>query len=189
MESYFNSNPNVHLDNYQGVLRLMPALNFTCNTAITSIRIGAQKVAGYDTPRIQIWRLDGNALVNTVHLSDVVATEHPGVYEHTLNEPISVQERDVVSVYEPRFSVLKLYNEVNAGIYPSNLFIDGTLSQPLPGDRDHPLLNIETSMISSIQYCVHVCPVHYTICCILSERHVNIMLALNALGVLCLTKY
>ena len=148
VESYFNTNPNVHLENYQGVLRLMPALNFTCNTNITSILVGAKKVLGFGRPRVQIWRQGGTVLVNTVRLRTVAATEHPSVYERTLSEPIAVQEKDVVAVYEPLNSALKLYNEVNAGIYPSNVFFfDSIPPQPLPENDDHPLLTIKTSML------------------------------------------
>lgn len=146
MESYFNSNPNVHLENYQGVLRLMPALNFTCNTNITSIRVGGRRQFGYGTPTVQIRRQDATVLVNTVRLRNVTTTEHPGVYEKILTEPIAVQARDIVSVYEPLNAALKLYNEVDAGIYPHNVFIDSILPQPLTGHNDYPLLTIETSM-------------------------------------------
>jgi len=47
--STMRTNPNVNLVNYRGYHRLLPALNFTCNTTITSISVGARSSSSNNT--------------------------------------------------------------------------------------------------------------------------------------------
>ena len=149
MERFFADNPNVNLVNHRGCHRLLPALNFTCNTTITSISVGARRVFGGGTPEIQIWRSQtpqgrpGRFLqVHRIRLANMIAAEDPGVYEFIVTGSVAVQEGDVVSVYETMSSSLELYNERDAGIYPLSTHIDEV--NTLPPDDDWPLLSIET---------------------------------------------
>jgi len=148
VERFFADNPNVNLVNYRGHHRLLPALNFTCNTTITSISVGARRVFGGGTPEIQIWRPQGHSgrfsQVHHIPLANITTTEEPGVYELIVNGSVPVQGGDAVSVYETMNSSLELYNERDAGIYPLSTHIDGGNGNILPPDDDWPLLSIET---------------------------------------------
>ena len=146
VKRFFADNPNVNLVNYRGHHRLLPALNFTCNTTITSISVGARRVFGGGTPEIQIWAPQGHPgrflQVHHIRLANMITAEDPGVYEFTVTGSVAVQEKDVVSVYETMSSSLELYNERDAGIYPLSIPIDE--GNTLPPDDDWPLLSIET---------------------------------------------
>ena len=147
MERFFTDNPNVNLVNHRGRHRLLPALNFTCNTTITSISVGARRVFGGNTPEIRIWTPQegrpGRFLqVHRIRLANMITAEDPGVYEFTVTGSVAVQEGDVVSVNETMSSSLELYNERDAGIYPLSTHIDEV--NTLPPDDDWPLLSIET---------------------------------------------
>ena len=146
MERFFADNTNVNLVNYRGHHRILPALNFTCNTTITSISVGARRVFGGGTPEIQIWRpQEGHSgkffQVHHTPLANITITEEPGVYELVVNGSVTVEEGDVVSVYETFTSSLKLYNERDADIYPLSIPIDEVST--LPPDDDWPLLSIK----------------------------------------------
>ena len=162
MKRFFADNPNVNLVNYRGHHRLLPALNFTCNTTITSISVGARRAFGGGTPEIQIWRTPGQfSRVHRIHLAEMTTAEDPGVYEFTVTGSVAVLEGDVVSVYETMSSSLELYNERNAGIYPLSIPIDERNGNVLPQDDDWPLLSIETGNEQSV-LCTTV-TVHYVL--------------------------
>ena len=149
MERFFADNPNVNLVNYDGYHRLLPSLNFTCNTTITSISVGARRVFGGNTPEIQIWTTQegrpGRFLqVHRIPLAGMTTAEDPGVYEFIVTDSLPVREGDVVSVYETMRSSLELYNERDTGIYPLSIQIDEGNDNVLPQDDDWPLLSIET---------------------------------------------
>ena len=146
VKRFFADNPNVNLVNYRGRHRLLPALNFTCSTTITSISVGARRASGAGTPQIQIWRTQEGQFsrVHRIHLAEMTTAEDPGVYEFTVTGSVAVQEGDVVSVYETMSSSLELYNERDAGIYPLSTHIDEGNGNFLLQDDDWPLLSIET---------------------------------------------
>jgi len=142
VERFFADNTIVNLVNYHGRHRLLPALNFTCNTTITSISVGARRVFGGGTPEIRIWRPvkewpGAFFQVHYIPLANITTAEEPGVYEFIVTGSVAVQEKDAVSVYEAMTSSLELYNERDAGIYPLSIPIDGV--NILPPDDDQPL--------------------------------------------------
>ena len=148
VERFFAGNPNVDLVNYRGHHRLLPALNFTCNTTITSISVGAKRVFGGGTPEIQIWRpqAENFFMVHRIPLAVMTTPEEPGVYVFVVRDPIPVRERDIVSLNQTiaMSSSLELYNERDAGIYPLSIPLGGETGIMLPPDDDWPLLSIET---------------------------------------------
>ena len=151
VERFFANNPNVVLVNYRGLQRLSPALNFTCNTTITSISVGARRVFGGGTPEIEILRPQEErpsrfSTIHRIRLAEMTTPEEPGVYGFIVRGPVLVQERDIVSVYETLDSSLELYNERDAGIYPLSIPIDEGIGDVLPPDDDWPLLS---SFVSS----------------------------------------
>ena len=147
VERFFADNCNVPLVNYHGQNRLLPSLNFTCSTTITSIHLGVRRVFGDGIPEIQIWRpLEHPGMFTQIHhilLAEMTIVEDPGVYELLIvNDSLPVEEGDIVSVYETVNSPLELYNEKNANIFPPSIHI-GNTSTP-QSDGDWPLLSIET---------------------------------------------
>ena len=149
MERFFADNCNVPLVNYHGQNRLLPALNFTCNTTISSIHLGVRQVFGDGIPEIQIWRpLEHPGTFTQIHRILLVGTttaEDPGVYElFIVNGSLPVEEGDIVSVYETMNSPLELYNKKNANLFPPSIHIDYGNTSILQSDGDWPLLSIET---------------------------------------------
>ena len=152
VERFLHTAPSNQLINHRGVDRLMPALNFTCDTHITKVVFGAKRRVGASLPQIKIWatsaqRSDAYSLIDGLKIVEVTNTPHPGVYEYTLPEPLPISANNVISLYEPSDSMLEVYSEENSGMFPANVYVlvpGEEEVNPAHSDDDRPLLYIET---------------------------------------------
>ena len=149
LEQFLRSNTNTHLVEHSGISRVFPALNFTCDTAITGIKLGAKPVFGTSWPLVEIWRHSNRAFsrTETINISSPIATASPGVYEYNLPSPLPINTDNVVSLYEPTDSRLEVYSETDSGMIPHSVYVlgegggDGVFS-----DDHRPLLTIDTGI-------------------------------------------
>ena len=149
---FLRTAPTNQLINHRGFDRLMPALNFTCNTHITKVTFGARPRIGTSLPHLEIWetlaqRSDAYSLIDGLRIVEITTTPNPGVYEYTLPNPLQISANNVISLYEPSDSMLEVYSEENSGMFPASVYV---LSPGVGGvnpafsDDDRPLLYIET---------------------------------------------
>ena len=150
IENFFNTNPNVNLVSYLGVYRVTPDLGFSCNTSITHINFGAKPILGNSTSQIKILRpllnVGSFIEVHVIPLTNITSGSEPGVYRYKLPDPVSVQANDILSIYEPENSTLKIYTEKHS-VYDGHSLANKTGStqqMPLLGD-DLPLITLDTS--------------------------------------------
>ena len=150
LKQFFRTNSNTRLVNYPGHDRVFPALNFTCDTSITAIKLGARVVFGNSWPQVEIWRYSTSDVVSrtdTIVISNSSVTTSPGVYEYTLPSPLPITTNDVIALYEPTESRLDVFSEMNSGMFPHSVYILGPGeggSDEVFSDADRPLLHIDT---------------------------------------------
>ena len=152
LAQFVRENTDVRLVNHPGRNRLMPALNFTCNTHITEIKVGGKPIFGASWPEVQIWEeLDGVYSRNHVlTITDAVPTSSPGVHEYILPSPLPISVNNVISLYEPTDTMLEVYSEENSDMFPPSVYVLGPEDDEEYSDDDRPLLYIETGQLTGI---------------------------------------
>ena len=162
-ERFFDSNPNSRPVNHRGFYRFLPALNFTCNTHLTRIRLAAKMVFGTSSPLLDIWQGSsprGFSRLYSIEIANATATNDPGIYEYIPYKPLPISTNNTIALCEPVDSGLRLYSEKDAGMYPFSVYINdvkmGEFDSELAplGDDDLPLLTIETGMFSLCIHCM-----------------------------------
>ena len=160
VERFFSTNFNSNLINHSGLNRVMSALNFTCATSITRVSVGAKKVFGASWPQIEFWettlpRPDVYSRILSLTLTNATAAPSPGVFEYIPPKPLPISANNILSLYEPTDSVLKVYSEQDSDMFPPSFYLprsDG-MEQTVLYDNDRPLLSIDTGNVH-----VHSCP-------------------------------
>ena len=149
MRQFFETNTNTRLVNHPGNSRVFPALNFTCDTVVKAIKLGAKPVFGGNWPQIEIWResLSIFSRRESITITNPAPSTSPGVYEYTLPEPLLINSNDVISLYEPTDSQLEVYSEHESGMFPMSVYILGSGGEQVFSDSDRPLIHIETGII------------------------------------------
>ena len=102
---------------------LFPDLRFTCSTTITGIIIGVDVRTITNTknsyPQLAIWSKQNNNVYNQVSSSIRTIQLQPdnfttsGVYTYQFSQPLSVQMRDILGIYQPPYneSVVRVHYE------------------------------------------------------------------------------
>ena len=158
LEQFFRTNTNTRLVNLPGHKRVFPALNFTCDTSITGIKLGGISVFGSSWPLVETWRDRNNVFsrIEIIIISHPNITTSPGVHEYILPSPLPISANDAVALYEPSDGKLEVYSERDSGMFPHSLYVLG------PGEGDEvfsddyrPLLAIDTGIILW-NYCTYI---------------------------------
>ena len=115
------------------------------------ISVGGKLILGKSNwPRVEIREEseNGYTAIHTLTLTDASPTSNPGVYKYTLSEPLPISANNVISLHEPIDSALEVYSEQNSEMFPRSVYVQesGEVqgSKQANGDRDRPLLHIQT---------------------------------------------
>lgn len=98
-----------------GELRVIPEWNFTCNTTITGLLLGADIQTGKNKyPEVQIWRISGSEFIMVASRWVVLSPGNftaSGVFLYHLTPPLPVVAGDMLGVYQSHkhSSAVRLY--------------------------------------------------------------------------------
>ena len=114
---------------------------------------------------MEIWQESESVFlpIDTIVLTDAAPTSNPGVYEYALPVPLSISANEVVSLYEPADSVLEVYSELESGMRPPSVYVEGVMESEegqVFSDDHRPLLYIETGqLVEKETMCIYT-PLH-----------------------------
>ncbi len=136
--------------------RIIPDITFTCSGTVTRWIVAANWQSDEDFPEVQIWRetATGSGVYAKVHGMTLPVGGKNGsqIYEYN-TAPVDVQPGDILGMFEPNGSWLKLYYTSKYG--PVNYYI-GTTVPSVDFDiagadgstNDMPLVTVEISKLS-----------------------------------------
>ena len=119
-------------------LAIFPNITFNCSGEVVKWIVGGRwRGFGNEFPELQIWRLSGESVYQKVNGTVIYALsdEDDDVYEYTVNPPLPFQPGDILGMFQPEESVLRLnYNRYSGSLYFTQYLFESGNSSNLQFD-------------------------------------------------------